>query len=122
MRVYCGERFVFLTVKFFDVYRLDDSHTNAAAALVARVAPPSVLANAAAAAVLALAPLPPVLAKAAAAALLALGALSPVLAKAATATVLAPAPLPAMRTGHHAILRAETYVLGAICAPAQSAN
>ena len=56
-----------------------------AAAVLASVAPPSVLAEAAAAAVLAEAALPPVLADAATTAVLALGAHPPVLADAAAA-------------------------------------
>ena len=59
-RLYCGELFVFLAVEFFDILRLEDSHMNAAGALLARVAPPPVLAEAAASAVLALAALAPV--------------------------------------------------------------
>ena len=72
-RLYCGQLLVFLTVEFFDrhVCRLEDSHMNAAAALLALAALPPVLAEATATAVLALAALTPVLAEAAAAAVLA---------------------------------------------------
>ena len=66
----------------------------AAAALLAAVAPPPVLADAAAATVLALAAVPPVLAEAAAAAVLAIVAMPPVLADAAAAALLALAALP----------------------------
>ena len=52
-RLYCGELFVFLAVEFFDILRLKDSHMNAAGALLARVAPPPVLAELAATADLA---------------------------------------------------------------------
>ena len=78
-RVHCGELFVFFTVEFFDVYRLEDSHMNATAAVLALAALPPVLAEATAAAVLAPAALPPMLAEAAAAAVLALAALPHVL-------------------------------------------
>ena len=95
VRLHCGDLFVFFTVELFDVYRLEDSHMHAAAALLALAALPPVLAEAATATVLAPAALSPVLAKASfAAALLTLAALPSVLADAATAAVLAVAGLP----------------------------
>ena len=107
VRLHCGDLFVFFTVELFDVYRLEDSHMHAAAALLALAALPPVLAEAATATVLAPAALSPVLAKASfAAALLTLAALPSVLADAATAAVLALATLPAMRTAHCAHARA----------------
>ena len=79
----------------FDRRRVEhDSFLTAAAAILAPVAPPPVLADAAAAALLAPAAPPPVLAEAAAAAVLALAALPTVLTKAATAALLAPAAPP----------------------------
>jgi hypothetical protein len=80
----------------------------AAAAILAPVAPPTVLADAAAAALLAPAAPPPVLAEATAAALLALAAPPPVLTKAATAALLAPAaPTPVLADAAAAALLAE---------------
>ena len=85
---------VLLPVKLFDLCRLDENHVTTAAAVLAPVALPPVLAEAAAAAVLAPAALPPVLTDAAAAALLATVAPPPVLADAAAAAILAAAALP----------------------------
>ena len=62
---------ILLLVNYFDLCRLEGSHVTAAAALLALVTLPPVLADAAAAALLALPALPPVLADAFAAALLA---------------------------------------------------
>ena len=106
VRLYRGQLFVFLTVEFFDrhVCRLEDSHMNAAAAVLAPVAPPPMLADADAAALLAVAALPPMLAEAAAAALLAGAAPPPVLADAAAAALLAPGGPPPVRTGHAAVV------------------
>ena len=85
---------VLLPVELFDLCRLEESHVTAAAALLARGAPPPVLADAAAAALLAPAALPPVLAEATAAAVLASAAPPPMLAEATAAAVLAVAALP----------------------------
>ena len=85
---------VFLPIELFDLYRLDESHVTAAAAVLAPAALPPVLADATAAAVLAHGAPPPVLADAAAAAVLAVGAPPPVLADAAAAAVLAHAAPP----------------------------
>ena len=57
VRLHCGDLFVFFTVELFDVYRLEDSHMNATAAVLAPAALPPVLADAAAATVLAVAEL-----------------------------------------------------------------
>ena len=44
--MHCGELFVFyFTVELFDVYRLEDSHMNATAAVLAPAALPPVLAQ-----------------------------------------------------------------------------
>ena len=84
----------------FDRRRVEhDSFLTSAAAILAPVAPPPVLADAAAAALLAPAAPPPVLAEAAAAAVLALAALPTVLTKAATAALLAPAAPPPVLAG-----------------------
>ena len=90
----------FLLVEFLDRCRCENNHANSAAALLAPVAPPPVLADAATTALLAAVAHPPVLADAAAAALLALAALPPVLANAAAAALLAHVAPPAVRTGH----------------------
>ena len=89
---------ILLPVELLDLFRLEESHVTAAAALVALAAPPLVLADAAAAALLADAAHPPVLANAFAAPVLTGAAPPPVFADGAAAAVLALLALPPVLT------------------------